>query len=119
GLLGLAFHPGYATNRYFFVTYSYTNTAQANSGIYNRLSRFQASANDPNVADDTSELILFSQLDEAPNHNGGDLHFGPDGYLYMSLGDEGNQNDSFLNSQRIDRDFFAGILRLDVDKRST
>jgi uncharacterized repeat protein (TIGR03806 family) len=117
GMLGLAFHPGYATNGYFFVAYSYTNTAVANSGIYNRVSRFSVTAGDTNAADAASELILFSQLDDAPNHNGGDIHFGPDGYLYVTLGDEGNQNDSLLNSQRIDRDFFCGILRLDVDKR--
>jgi glucose/arabinose dehydrogenase len=60
---------------------------------------------------------LISQADEAPNHNGGELLFGPDGYLYLSLGDEGGANDEYRNGQRIDRDFFSGILRLDVDLR--
>jgi glucose/arabinose dehydrogenase len=60
---------------------------------------------------------LLSQVDEAPNHNGGELVFGPDGCLYLSLGDEGGANDEYDNGQRIDRDFFSGILRLDVDQR--
>lgn len=60
---------------------------------------------------------MISQYDEASNHNGGDLHFGPDGHLYVALGDEGGGNDIFGNSQRIDRDFFAGLLRIDVDGR--
>ncbi|MBM3840346.1 MAG: hypothetical protein FJ398_20765 [Verrucomicrobia bacterium] len=112
GLLGLAFHPGYATNRYFFVAYT-TGTG----GAAGRLARFETDPNDPNRALPNSELILIHQPDEASNHNGGDLHFGPDGYLYYSLGDEGGANDQFSNSQRIDKDFFAGILRIDVDKR--
>lgn len=113
GLLGFAFHPGYATNRLFFVFYS----ANTNGALHQRISRFEADPADPDRALPVSEVILISQRDEAGNHNGGDLHFGPDGYLYVSLGDEGNQNDSLNNSQRIDRDFFSGILRLDVDRR--
>jgi uncharacterized repeat protein (TIGR03806 family) len=112
GLLGLAFHPGYATNRYFYVSYS-----PATGGMANRLSRFEISPDDPNRALPASELILINQADEASNHNGGDLHFGPDGYLYVTLGDEGGANDQYSNSQRIDKDFFSGILRIDVDKR--
>ncbi len=113
GLLGLAFHPDYRRNGTFFAFY----TARG-AGEPNRLSRFQADPENPNRALPDSEVILFSQRDEAGNHNGGDLHFGPDGYLYVSLGDEGHANDSLRNSQRIDRDFFAGILRIDVDKRA-
>ena len=113
GVLGLAFHPDYRRNGTFFVFY----TAKG-AGDPNRLSRFQVDPEDPNRALPDSEVILFSQKDDAGNHNGGDLHFGPDGYLYVSLGDEGNANDSLRNSQRIDRDFFAGILRIDVDKRA-
>src|SRR5262249_42635681 len=60
----------------------------------------------------------FDQRDEQSNHNGGDLHFGPDGYLYISLGDEGNQFDLQSNSQRLDKDFFSAILRIDVDKKA-
>ncbi len=114
GLLGLAFHPGYATNGYFYVAY----TVRISGGsYYQRISRFKVSAGNPNVADATSELILLQQLDEGSNHDGGDLHFGPDGYLYYAAGDEENPNDFRLNSQVINKDFFAGIFRLDVDKR--
>ena len=115
GLLGLAFHPGYATNRQFFVFY----TLQISGVIYNRVSRFLVSSGDANAADANSELVLIEQLDQAGNHNGGDIHFGPtDGYLYVALGNEGGANDNFNNSQKIDADFFAGIIRIDVDKRA-
>lgn len=111
GLLGLAFHPDYASNGYFYVFYTAPNPRR------DRLSRFSVSSTDPNAADPGSEQIILDQVDEASNHNGGDLHFGPDGYLYVSLGDEGDGGDSLRNSQRIDKDFFSGILRIDVDKR--
>ena len=120
GLLGIAFHPGYATNGYFFLYYSTTASTAVPGGtnvLHQRLSRFQAASATANSAQTNTEVVLFTQRDEACNHNGGDLHFGPDGYLYVSLGDEGNQNDSFNNSQTIRKDFFSGILRLDVDKR--
>lgn len=113
GLLGMAFHPGYATNGFFYVFY----TSPSPPGAYDRLSRFQVSATDPNLGLSGSEVILINQFDEAHNHNGGDLHFGPDGYLYVSLGDEGGADDGYNNSQRIDKDFFSGILRIDVDKK--
>jgi uncharacterized repeat protein (TIGR03806 family) len=113
GLLGLAFHPSYASNRFFYLFYTPTR-----SGItYNRVSRFTAQAGNPNAADPASELVLIEQLDEVNNHNGGDLHFGPDGYLYISTGDEGDQADARNNSQRITKDLFCSILRIDVDKR--
>ena len=113
GVLGLAFHPRYRENGYIYVFY----TARG-ARAPNRLSRFRIDPGNPDRVLDDSELELFSQADDAGNHNGGDLHFGPDGYLYVSLGDEGNANDSLGNSQRLDRDFFAGILRLDVDRRA-
>lgn len=117
GLLGLAFHPQYARNRQFYVFYTLNTTTSAGSGLHDRIARFLASPENPNAALPGSELPLLNQRDEAGNHNGGDLHFGPDGYLYVALGDEGGANDQFNNSQRIDRDFFAGILRIDVDQR--
>jgi glucose/arabinose dehydrogenase len=117
GVLAMAFHPDFKHNRQFYVWY--TSCLQVNGELVreDRLSRFLVSAEDPNVADPASEQRMISQADEAPNHNGGELLFGPDGYLYLSLGDEGGANDQFRNSQRIDRDFFSGILRLDVDQR--
>jgi uncharacterized repeat protein (TIGR03806 family) len=119
GILGLAFHPNYAANGYFYVYYL-CNTATADgTGRHNRLSRFTRSRNDSNKADPGSEVILFSQYDEKFNHNGGTLLFGPDGYLYLSLGDEGHPDDMFDNAQRIDKDFFSAVIRIDVDHRPT
>jgi uncharacterized repeat protein (TIGR03806 family) len=120
GLLGLAFHPGYATNRHFFVFYTGNATTAAPGGansLHDILSRFQTSEGNPDQADPASEVRLIVQRDEANNHNGGDLHFGPDGYLYAALGDEGGGNDTYNNSQTITRDFFAGLIRIDVDRR--
>lgn len=118
GLLGLAFHPDYARNGRFFVfrTCNARTGSQTSDRLHDRLSEFQVSPTNPNQASPT-ERILFQQSDDAGNHNGGDLHFGPDGYLYVALGDEGNANDSLNNSQTLTKDFFAGILRLDVDGR--
>lgn len=118
GLLGLAFHPGFATNGYFYVFYTGNDTTSAgNNNRHDILSRFTTNAANPNLGDPNSEVKLIRQRDEASNHNGGDLHFGPDGYLYVSLGDEGDGNDTRNNSQTITKDFFAGLLRIDVDKR--
>jgi uncharacterized repeat protein (TIGR03806 family) len=117
GLLGLAFHPNYASNGYVFLFYSVTISGTR----YQRVSRI--TLNNPTSATPTanlaSERVLIQQADEADNHNGGDLHFGSDGYLYISLGDEGGQNDQYANSQRINKDFFSGILRIDVNLEGT
>jgi len=114
GLLGITFHPNYAVNRYFYIFYSVT----IGSTTYERVSRFTTQAANPSAADTSSELILIQQVDEASNHNGGDLHFGPDGYLYISFGDEGGQNDQYNNTQNITKDFFSAIIRIDVDKKA-
>ena len=114
GLLGLAFHPNYASNRFFYVFYSF----EKQSGLHQRVSRFTTLSANPQLADRDSELILIEQEDDATNHNGGDLHFGPDGYLYISVGDEGGGNDGYNNSQTINKDLFSGILRIDVDKKA-
>ena len=117
GVLGLAFHPDYARNGRFFVHRTLNTGPDGVRSPHDVLSEFRVSPSDPNRALNSSEVRLFAQYDEASNHNGGDLHFGPDGYLYVSLGDEGGGNDTFQNGQRIDKDLFAGLLRLDVDFR--
>ena len=71
GLLGLAFHPGYASNRLFFVYYTLQTSTALGSGLHDRLSRFEASATNPNRAVAASEVVLISQYDRAGNHNGG------------------------------------------------
>jgi glucose/arabinose dehydrogenase len=80
GLLGLAFHPDYETNRYFYVHYS---SSSSDSTIV----RYRASVGDPNVADAASATVILRADADAAYHKGGDLHFGPDGYLYISIGD--------------------------------
>ncbi|MCB1276306.1 PQQ-dependent sugar dehydrogenase [Prosthecobacter sp.] len=104
GLLGMACHPDFARNGRFFVCYSLRIDGQ----LHQRVSRF----------DGQKEQPLITQCDPASNHNGGDLHFGPDGYLYISVGDGGGQMDAFNNARFINKDFQAAILRLDVDKKS-
>src|SRR5450432_586869 len=119
GLIGLAFHPGYATNRYFYVFSSRKLTTSQASGAQRHqcISRFQTTSTNANVVLTNTELPLITQYDNAGNHNGGDLHFGPDGYLYASVGDEGAQYNGSLNAQVITNNFFSAILRIDVDKR--
>jgi uncharacterized repeat protein (TIGR03806 family) len=120
GILGLAFHPNYGTNAltqnaYCYVFYSWKNGTNS----YSRLSRLTVTnpAAAAPTADAQSERVLLEQLDRAGFHPGGDLHFGPDGYLYISLGDEGFYDDSFNNAQRIDGNFYSAIARIDVDQR--
>jgi glucose/arabinose dehydrogenase len=106
GLLGLAFHPDYATNGYFYV--SYTNNS-GNSVI----SRFSVSG-DPDLADEDSEEILFTADQPYSNHNGGCILFGPDGYLYISLGDGGSGGDPGNRAQNPENKL-GKIHRIDVD----
>lgn len=112
GLMSMAFHPQYAVNRRFFVWYSVLSGGQ----LYYRISRFEAQAENLNAANTASEVVLIQQLDPNGYHLGGDMHFGNDGYLHVSSGDGGGQYDSRRYGQRIDLDFFCGMLRLDVDK---
>lgn len=116
GLLGMAFHPGFATNGFFYVVYMPTNAAAG--GYFDRLARFKISAADPNRGDTNSQVVFYDQVDPDPNHNAGDIHFGADGYLYISVGDEGKEHDGFNCAQIITNSLFAGILRIDVDKRA-
>ncbi len=114
GLLGLAFHPNYATNGFFYVAY----TVSLSGNYFQRVSRFSRDATNPAIADPASELILLHIDDFGLNHNGGDLHFGPtDGYLYYGTGDGENSTAGQAKSQKINDDFYSGIFRLDVDKK--
>lgn len=117
GLLGMAFHPDWETNRQVFFFYTINTTVNGQFGRYDRLARYQISPEDEWDCLEDSELPLLSQLDQAGNHNGGDIHFGSDGFLYVSLGDEGGGGDNYDNSRFIDKDFFGAIMRIDVDRQ--
>ena len=117
GLLSLEFHPGYDTNGYFYVTYQLNTNSPMGTGVHNRLSRFQTSTSAPNDAPLSSEQPLITLFDDYYGHNFENVRFGPDGYLYVAIGDEGGVNDPQNNSQRIDKDFYSGILRIDVDQK--
>lgn len=114
GVLGLAFPADHAKTGRCYVYYSLKIGGQ----LYQRVSRFKVLKNNPNRADNTSEQPLLTQQDEASNHNGGDLQFGPDGYLYVSVGDGGAANDKFDQARFINKGFHAGILRIDVNKKT-
>src|SRR5262249_5226602 len=117
GFSSIVFHPGFATNGYFYVAYVLIQRTATGNGYYDRVARFQVSTTNPNQARRDSEVVLIDQYDENEAHNINDLRFGPDGYLYVSIGDEGDPADYLNNSQRLDKDFFSGILRLDVDMK--
>jgi glucose/arabinose dehydrogenase len=106
GLLGIAFPPGYATSKRFYVNY----TDIAGNTV---ISLFRASAN-PDVADPLSEDVVLTQQQPFSNHNGGQLAFGPDGYLYIGLGDGGSSNDPLGNGQNTNT-LLGKVLRIDVE----
>lgn len=109
GLLGLAFHPDYANNGYFYVYYS------ASSPRRSVIERFTVSENDPNQADRETGLVILEVDQPYENHNGGQLAFGPDdGYLYIALGDGGSGGDPQGNGQNRET-LLGNILRIDVD----
>lgn len=111
GLLGLAFHPNYTANRFFYVNY----TAVPDGATV--IARFTASTSDPNTADPASETEILRVTQPFANHNGGQLAFGPDGFLYIGLGDGGGAGDPLGNAQN--RGVLLGkILRIDVDNPS-
>ena len=109
GLLGLAFHPDYAANGRFFVNYTDRNGDT-------KIVAYQVSA-DPDAADPASATTLLAVDQPAANHNGGWLGFGPDGYLYIAMGDGGGAGDRFGNGQNPDS-LLGKILRVDVDAGS-
>ncbi len=107
GLLGLALHSDYNNNGYFYVNYTDTNGDTV-------IARYTRSA-DPNKADPTSEQVLIRQDQPYPNHNGGSVRFGPDGYLYLGLGDGGAAGDPNGNAQN-PNELLGKILRIDVNQ---
>lgn len=106
GLLGVAFHPNYSSNGYFYVYY------MDRLGDTN-IARYQVSA-DPYIANPNSRQQVLWQDDIAGNHNGGTIAFGPDGYLYIGIGDGGDGWDVWNHAQRLDV-WFGKMLRIDVD----
>ena len=120
GLLGVAFHPGFVTNRYMFVWYNWVTpgTVQGNANQRpptnlanrDRLSRFTLDANGVAIA---GETIFIDQISETVWHNGGGMFFGDDGFLYITNGDDARG----ANNQRINVSLHSGVLRIDVDRR--
>ena len=109
GLLGVAFHPNYETNGRFFVFYSDYRT---NGDHF--LVEYAVSPNDPNVADPESGRVLMAIDDPYVNHNGGTILFGPDGNLYIAIGDGGLAGDPYDNAQNLEN-LLGKILRINVD----
>jgi glucose/arabinose dehydrogenase len=107
GLLGLAFDPKYRENGHFYVYYSAANPRRS------VLSRFSIDQVNPGVASPQSEVIIMEVEQPFSNHNGGQLAFGPDGYLYVGLGDGGSGGDPQGNGQNLDT-LLGSILRIDV-----
>jgi glucose/arabinose dehydrogenase len=112
GFLGLAFHPRFRENDQFFVYY--TAMATEENPHLSVISRFHVSTTDPNRADPSREEVLLTIKQPYWNHNGGTVVFGPDGYLYIGLGDGGAGGDPHGNGQNL-QTLLGSILRIDVD----
>ncbi len=109
GLLSMAFHPNYSVNGKFYVYYNY-------GSLYSRVSQFQVSDN-PDVANDTTEREIFNIYQPYSNHNGGQIAFGNDGFLYIGLGDGGSGGDP-LNSGQDTQTLLGSMLRINIDSVS-
>jgi len=107
GLLGIAFHPDYETNGYFFINY----TDRSGNTV---VARYNVSLSNPSIADAGSAQTIFEISQPFANHNGGHMEFGPDGYLYISLGDGGSANDP-LGAGQNPALLLGTLLRLDID----
>jgi glucose/arabinose dehydrogenase len=123
GLMSIAFHPGFKTNGLFYIYYNQKNPRDQHSQPLNFpyrsvISEFKVSPDDPDKADMSSERIILEVQQPFWNHKGGELAFGPDGYLYLGLGDGGNGGDPFGNGQSTST-LLAKMLRIDVNTRST
>ena len=109
GLLGLAFHPNYAENGYFYVNFTDYNPKR------NVIARYSVNNNDPNSADEETSLIILEVEQPYTNHNGGQIGFGPDGYLYISFGDGGSSGDPQGNGQN-GNTLLGTIVRINIPK---
>jgi hypothetical protein len=107
GLLGLAFHPNYPSNGYFYV--NYTRDGTGGDSLETVIERFEVSAGNPDIADGGSGVEILTIGQPAGNHNGGDLHFGPDGYLYVGMGDGGASSSTSQNTSTL----LGKMLRID------
>ena len=107
GLLGLAFHPNYASNGFFYVNYT-------DLGGDTVVARYRVSATDPNRADAGSASLILHVSQPFANHNGGNLLFGPDGYLYIGMGDGGSGGDPGNRAQNLN-ELLGKMLRIDVN----
>lgn len=119
GLMSIAFHPGFKTNGLFYIFYSQQNSNR--TGQFpgrNVISEFKVSSANPDCADLGSERILLEVPEPFRNNQGGQVSFGPDGFLYVALGDGGSNNDPF-NSGQNTCTLLSKILRIDVNTRST
>ena len=131
GLLDIAFHPSFSTNGLFYIYYSAPLRPEAPADFDHTsvLAEYTVSGSDPNMADPASERIVMEIDQPQGNHNGGALAFGPDNYLYVSLGDGGNRDDEGIghvedwyddnaggNGQDITENLLGSILRIDVDQ---
>jgi glucose/arabinose dehydrogenase len=114
GFLGMAFHPKFKENGEFFVYY--TATATPENPHLSVISRFKVSKDDPNRADPATEEVIMNIKQPYWNHNGGTIVFGPDGYLYIGLGDGGAGNDPHMHGQNL-QSLLGKILRIDVDHK--
>ena len=112
GLLGIAFDPNFASNRFIYLYYTRYYTRSTPTPIKNRVSRFTASILNPDIAEPNSEVVILDNIaSDAGNHNGGAIHFGLDGKLYVAIGD-GGQNSS--NSQSLST-LSGKLLRINPD----
>jgi glucose/arabinose dehydrogenase len=111
GLLGLAFHPDYFDNGYFFVNYT-------NANGHTVVERYTVSMDNPDLADLSSGKIIITINQPRSNHNGGDINFGPDGYLYIGMGDGGGAGDQPNNALN-GGELLGKMLRIDVNTENT
>jgi glucose/arabinose dehydrogenase len=119
GLLSIAFHPKFKDNGLFYIYYSQTNPVK--DTFYPRksvISEFKVSTSDPNKADMSTERILLEVPEPYANHKGGELTFGPDGFMYLGLGDGGLATDPFNAAQNC-ATLLGKFIRIDVDSRTS